>query len=336
MVIDNNDNIETKFDEAITILKQLESILKSNKKPNESVIKDILNKMNTYSTGNTETKSNDVQALNNNITEIEKLLNVINDEHNLNKILNIFNKYVSNNIITRTINEFNITISEELKALNVVINTENQSESDNMKNESNANSETGEKLNKEELIKQVKSMLNGNDVSPNDKTQVYQFLYTRTLKEDFCSPASIIPNTDFIDKSTLRKLILKTFSPLQEIDTRGMKEPMVNIDSSDDNKYVLIVNKFSPYMYREKFGIPDEKINYRNSQILKYFEDLANRKIYCYAGFITTVDEIKNHGIPVFNIKNLFDMYLNYQKDHYTDNVVTPVEKGPITLNSIK
>ena len=144
---------------------------------------------------------------------------------------------------------------------------------------------------------------------------VYPYLRTRTLHLDFTN--SILPEPL---KQNLQ-LYFKTISNKREIDSQSDGRIIPNVYYI--NGYYLCMVCFNAWRLAElcSYQIDDTfEVKSRGYAVKKYFEDNVGRNIWGNVGYLVPENMIDEDNIPVFNINDLFKIYLDYQKQYWDNN----------------
>ena len=144
---------------------------------------------------------------------------------------------------------------------------------------------------------------------------VYPYLRTRTLYHDFTN--SILPEPL---KQNLQ-LYFKTIRNKREIDSQSDGRIIPNVYYI--NGYYLCMVCFNAWRLAElcSYQIDDTfEVKSRGYAVKKYFEDNVGRNIWGNVGYLVPENMIDEDNIPVFNINDLFKIYLDYQKQYWDNN----------------
>ena len=144
---------------------------------------------------------------------------------------------------------------------------------------------------------------------------VYPYLRTRTLYHDFTN--SILPEPL---KQNLQ-LYFKTISNKREIDSQSDGRIIPNVYYI--NGYYLCMVCFNAWRLAElcSYQIDDTfEVKSRGDVVKRYFEDEVGRKIWGSVGYLIPENMIDEDNIPIFNINDLFKIYLDYQKRYWDNN----------------
>ena len=144
---------------------------------------------------------------------------------------------------------------------------------------------------------------------------VYPYLRTRTLHLDFTN--SILPEPL---KQNLQ-LYFKTIRNKREIDSQSDGRIIPNVYYI--NGYYLCMVCFNAWRLAElcSYQIDDTfEIKSRGDVVKRYFQDEVGRNIWGNVGYLIPENMIDEDNIPIFNINDLFKIYLDYQKRYWDNN----------------
>ena len=144
---------------------------------------------------------------------------------------------------------------------------------------------------------------------------VYPYLRTRTLYHDFTN--SILPEPL---KQNLQ-LYFKTISNKREIDSQSDGRIIPNVYYI--NGYYLCMVCFNAWRLAElcSYQIDDTfEVKSRGDVVKRYFQDEVGRNIWGNVGYLIPENMIDEDNIPIFNINDLFKIYLDYQKQYWDNN----------------
>ena len=144
---------------------------------------------------------------------------------------------------------------------------------------------------------------------------VYPYLRTRTLHLDFTN--SILPEPL---KQNLQ-LYFKTIRNKREIDSQSDGRIIPNVYYI--NGYYLCMVCFNAWRLAElcSYKINDEfEVKSHGEVVKRYFQDKVGRNIWGNVGYLIPENMIDEDNIPIFNINDLFKIYLDYQKRYWDNN----------------
>ena len=144
---------------------------------------------------------------------------------------------------------------------------------------------------------------------------VYPYLRTRTLHLDFTN--SILPEPL---KQNLQ-LYFKTIRNKREIDSQSDGRIIPNVYYI--NGYYLCMVCFNAWRLAElcSYQLDDTfEVKSRGDVVKRYFQDEVGRNIWGNVGYLIPENMIDEDNIPIFNINDLFKIYLDYQKRYWDNN----------------
>lgn len=295
-------------------------------------IKDITQTLQKYNESHksSSTKTSDIEDFVKDVDEIEEIYNdfdkVINNKDSNNGVTNTFT-----NETKAELNKFYIQFEryvsntiDSVKALRVLADSIKKNDPKNKYYE--------------EMTVKIKDMLK-KDMS-TDKGDctitAYPYLYSGNRDMDYMGFGVLVPKifSSKIPENLGATAISGTAygeKPTGFVETVGT----VTFNGED---YCLIVYGFEPIRHAERFKITPKHMSDRQYEFIEYFTDRHMRNIYASSGYLVKWSDIKANGIPIINNKMCFDIYMEYQKDHYYVKDLDSQRSfsDPVTLKSIK
>ena len=168
-----------------------------------------------------------------------------------------------------------------------------------------------------ELLRQRLQNMTIDPVSNNNgkSIKVYPFLSTRTLHNDY--HMCLYPET-----FTKQIFSSNVINPLTRSVDMWISKGKFDVMYIEDY-YICFVGMYGMdlaqkcgYNNFEEFDVPGRKSN----KSIKYFRDHVGRKIAAYIGVAIHKNQINEQNLPVFNMKEFFNIYINFQKDRYFEH----------------
>ena len=175
------------------------------------------------------------------------------------------------------------------------------------------------------ILNKLRQLISHAEIKPSGSTgetiQVYPCLYTRTFYRDFCPVPSFCPEVMSPHKNRyLLNLLLRIFNK--------------HIGPESDDNFSYFAEYVGGYYVcgcccisrnlAEKCQYNFEKQTFADKkgadhEYLKYFQDIVFRLMKIVVCYVIPENLININKLPKFNLQDMLNIYLDYQKEHWLD-----------------